>query len=67
MKPVFRNPHISHHLQKIFTWAGRPLQQDHFEKSLYFSLLKKLFSFFTWAGRPLQQDHFEKSSYFLSL
>jgi hypothetical protein len=36
----------------------------HFEKSLYFSSIWKIFMFFTWAGRPLQQDHFEKSLYF---
>jgi hypothetical protein len=29
------------------TWAGRPLQLDHFEKSLNFSPLQKIFVFFT--------------------
>jgi len=34
-------------IYKIFTWAGRPLQQDHFEKSLHFSPLWKISAFFT--------------------
>jgi hypothetical protein len=57
----------------FFIWAGRPLQQDHFEKSLYFSPLFKIFVFFTSLKTsfifhlgmlPLKQDHFEKSMYF---
>ena len=31
----------------FFIWAGRPSQQDHFEKSLYFSTLWKISAFFT--------------------
>jgi len=55
------------YFSKPFIWAGRPLQQDHFEKSLYFSPLEKKTVFFTRAGRPLQQDHFEKSLHFSPL
>jgi hypothetical protein len=39
----------------------------HFEKSLHFSPLWKIFMLFTWAGCPLQQDHFKKFLYFSPL
>jgi len=59
----------------FFTWAGLPLQWNHFEKYLHFSLgqvtyyneitLKNLCIFHL--GRlPLQWDHFEKSLHFSS-
>ena len=66
---IFRNLHISHHFgnfcvfekslyfSSLFTWAGRPLQQDHFEKNLcifhhfekfsHFSPLWKILVFLT--------------------
>jgi len=69
----------------FFTWVGcrspitmrpflknlwdRPLQWDHFEKSLRSPItmrpLWEIFLFFTSTGHPLQWDHFEKSLYFL--
>jgi hypothetical protein len=52
----------------FFTWAGRPLQQDHFEKSLYFSPLSKTIStFFTNLKNLCIFHQFEKSLYFSPL
>jgi hypothetical protein len=44
-KTTLKNLCIFHHFEKSsqpskpFIWAGRPLQQDHFEKYVYFSPL----------------------------
>ena len=41
----------------FFTWTGRPLQQDHFEKSSHFSSLWKIFEF-----SPGQVAHYNKTT-----
>jgi hypothetical protein len=71
----FSSGHVAHYnkttlknLCKIFvffTWAGRPLQQDHFKKSLYFSPLSKTISALFTNLKNLRIFHlFEKSSCF---
>jgi hypothetical protein len=48
-KTTLKNLCIFHHFKifVFFTWAGRPLQQDHFEESLHFSLFWEILAFLT--------------------
>jgi len=68
-RPLLKNICIFRHF-KIFvfsTWAGRPLQQDHFEESLHFSPFWEIFAFLTTLKNLCIFHHLEKSSYFSPL
>jgi hypothetical protein len=49
--------HFFKKLLSFFTWASRPLQQDHFEKSSHFLPLQKVSLFL-----PGQVTHYSKTT-----